>query len=120
MAKNPKLNGVQFGKRLAELRKARGVTQRELAKKIGASQRRIAYYEDPNNKYIPADLLPAILKVLKVSADELLGIKDAKHQLDPDHAALWRKLKKITNLPRKDQKALLQVLDSLLKQNKSK
>ena len=106
---------IGFAKKLAEFRKAKGITQEELAKKIGASQRMVAYYENPANKYIPADLLPKIVKVLKVSTDELLGIKDLKHQLDPEHAALWRRLKKITSLPKKDQKALLQVLDSLLK-----
>jgi len=117
MDKKIKFKDVRFAEKLAECRKARGLTQEELAKRVGTSQRMIAYYEDISNKYIPPDLLPTLVKVLKVSADELLGIKDISHQLDPEQAALWRRLKKITTLSKKDQKALLQVLDSLLKKN---
>lgn len=58
-----------------------------------------------------------LAKTLKVSADELLGMKDIKEQLNPDNAALWRRLKKIEHLPQKDQKALLHYLDALLKKN---
>jgi transcriptional regulator with XRE-family HTH domain len=73
--KNPKFEiGKVFGKKLAEFRKAKGLTQKELAKKIGTSQRMIAYYEG-NSCYVPLNLLPAITKALKVSTDELFGIK---------------------------------------------
>jgi hypothetical protein len=36
---------------------------------------------------------------------------------DPQQAALWRRLKKIESLPKKDQKALLHYLDALVKSN---
>lgn len=47
-----------FGTRMAELRKAAGYTQVELAKQLGISQRMISYYEgraDPP----PTGILPA-------------------------------------------------------------
>jgi len=65
----------------------------------------------------PAHLIEPLAKALKVSSDELLGLKRIKQQLNPEHAALWRRLKKIETLPKKDQKALLHYLDALASKN---
>ena len=104
-----------FGKRLSVLRKARGFTQTELAKKIGVTRRIIVYYES-ESKYPPTHLIIPIAKVLKVSIEELLGLK--KSQLsETNHAALWRRLKKAESLSKRDQKTLLRILDGLLAKN---
>ena len=66
--------------------------------------------------YADGAVLP-IAKALKVSVEELLGIKRLKIQRDPKLAALWRQLKKVEVLPKKDQKALLHYLDVLVKKN---
>lgn len=50
---------ASFGERLAQLRKAAGCTQVELAQDLGISQRMVAYYESPNASP-PANLLPRI------------------------------------------------------------
>lgn len=42
----------RFGKRLANLRKAAGYTQQQLADEIGATRRMIAYYESENHRPI--------------------------------------------------------------------
>jgi len=102
-----------FGKRLARLRRASGLTQLELGERIGVSKRVVAYYEGETS-YPPAHLIEPLAKVLKVSTDELLGLKNIKQQHDPEHAALWRRLKKVETLPKKDQKALLHYLDALV------
>lgn len=105
-----------FGKRLADLRRAAGLTQKQLGEKVGVSNRVIFYYEGETT-YPPAHLIEPLAKALNVSTDELLGIKTLKQQRDPQHAALWRRLKKIETLPKKDQKALLHYLDALVKKN---
>ncbi|MEK6697714.1 MAG: helix-turn-helix transcriptional regulator [Nitrospirota bacterium] len=105
-----------FGKRLASLRKELGLTQTELGEKVGVSCRVIAYYEGETH-YPPAHLIEPLAKALKVSTDELLGVKLIKQQRDPQHAALWRRLKKIESLPKRDQKALLHYLDALVQKN---
>src|SRR4030067_3232599 len=92
-----------FGERLADLRKAMGLTQKQLGEKVGVSNRVIAYYEGETD-YPPAHLVEPLAKALKVSSDELLGLKRIKQQLNPEHAALWRRLKKIETLPKRDQK----------------
>jgi transcriptional regulator with XRE-family HTH domain len=105
-----------FGERLADLRKAMGLTQKQLGEKVGVSYRVIAYYEGETD-YPPAHLIEPLAKALKVSSDELLGLKKIKQQLNPEHAALWRRLKKIETLPKRDQKALLHYLDALVSKN---
>jgi len=109
---------LDFGKRLAQLRKAKGFTQTELGGKIGVSKRVIAYYEGETN-YPPAHLLIPIAKALKISVDELLGLKKSEVS-DTNHAALWRRLKKAEQLSTKDRKALLDFIDALLVRSKTK
>lgn len=108
--------GETFGQRLAKFRKAKGFTQAELAKYTGISPRMIAYYE-AQTKHLPANYLPVISKTLKVSTDELLGLKYLKDDLKPKNVKLWKRLRLIDNLPPKDQKVLIHYLDTLLEKN---
>ena len=54
------------------------------------------------------------------TTDELLGIKGVKQQREMQHTALWRRLKKIEGLPKRDRKALLHYLDAHLKKLRRK
>lgn len=108
-----------FNKRLAALRKARGLTQEELGKKVGVSKRVITYYET-KSKYPPTHLIAPLSKALGVTTDDLLGLKGIKVDLDPEHAALWRRLKKVESLSVRDKKALFHYLNLLLKKSRSK
>lgn len=107
-----------FGKRLAQLRRAKGLTQTELGKRVRVSQRVITYYER-DAEHPPTHLLIPIAKVLKISVDELLGLKNIKLS-DTNHARFWGKLKKAEHLSRKDKKSLLDYLDALTIRSKSK
>jgi len=107
-----------FGKRLAQMRRAKGVTQVELAKKIGVSQRVIAYYEGETN-FPPAQLLMPIAKALRISVDELLGSKKIKLS-DTNHIRFWNKLKKAETLSEGDKKSLLNIIDGLIAKSKAK
>ncbi len=69
--------------------------------------------------YPPAHLLEPLAKALKVSVEELLGIKAVKEKRDPHQAALWRRLSKAETLPKGDKKALLHYLDALVKKKGS-
>jgi len=70
MAKGDMAQG--FGSRLAELRKAAGYTQTQLADALGISQRMVAYYESIEDNPLVRILL-LLSETLGVSADELLG-----------------------------------------------
>jgi transcriptional regulator with XRE-family HTH domain len=79
-----------FGQRLAEMRRASGLTQVQLGEKVGVSNRVIHYYDGETN-YPPAHLIEPLAKALNVSVEELLGVKAIKQQCDPQHATLWRR-----------------------------
>ncbi len=120
MKRKPKVNvNGDFSKRLATFRTSRAITQKELAEKIGTSQRMIAYYEGPSN-YIPLVLLPHIAKTLRISVDELLGLKQPKDEFVPQNARLWRKLRAIDGLAPKDQKAVVHYIEALLAKQSSR
>jgi transcriptional regulator with XRE-family HTH domain len=103
-----------FGERLVDLRKKRGLSQVELAQKIGSTQRAISYYEVVA-AFPPAEILVQIAKALRVSTDELLGLRQLKETngQDRDHLKLWRKFRKILDLPEKDQRAISRMIQSL-------
>jgi transcriptional regulator with XRE-family HTH domain len=65
---------VGFGRRLATVRQGQGLTQAELGKAVGVSQRVIAYYETESQQS-PGALLAELAQALRVSTDELLGLK---------------------------------------------
>lgn len=115
MKNKPKLAPESFGKRIAAFRKQKGITQEELALKAGTTQRVIAYYEG-ETQHIPANLLLPIAKALKISIDELVGLKK-EDAGSAEHAALWRKLKKAESLSPKDQKAVAHYIETLLRAN---
>ena len=84
-----------FGERLAAIRKERGVTQAQLGEAVGVSIV-IAYYETESDQP-PGALLVDICKTLRVSADELLGIKTPKEPRDPKNARLMNRSSGLPN-----------------------
>ena len=102
-----------FGKRLAMLRKQSGLTTQQLASRIGASLRSVHYYEK-QSKFPPAHLLPKLANELNVTIEEMLGVKPTKTTFDPKQASLWRNLKKAQHLSKKDQRILIDLINSLV------
>jgi len=104
-----------FGPRLATLRKARGLTQVQLAALAGTTQRAISYYENDDG-IPPAAALIDLSKALRVSSDELLGLKRAKAapvEDDAETRRLWKRFQMVTQLPEKDQRAVIRLIHSL-------
>lgn len=108
------MKAESFGQRLRRVRTAKGITQIEMANKIGVSQRMMVYYEK-TAEYPPAKFIPLMARLLKVPADELLGLKEMK-KLDPEkNLRLWNKLKKVEKLNKADQKVITKMIDALEK-----
>ncbi len=105
---------------MAELRKARNITQVQLAQTLGTTQRAITYYENEAD-YPPVDAIIRLADALGVSADELLGMKNGKttkgrsEQDDPNVRRLWKKFRQVTRLPHKDQRTVIRLINSLAK-----
>lgn len=107
-----------FGARLTALRKAAGYTQVELAQVLNTTQRMIAYYESRAEK-APAALLPQMSQTLRVSADELLGIKPLKKNTKPE-TQLHRRLQRIEQLDPKAKRQITQLLDTFIEREELK
>ncbi len=108
--------GSDFGQRLAAIRRERGFTQVQLAEAIGSNQRLVSYYENVAD-YPPAGVIADIARVLKVSTDELLGLKAVridKAKEEPEVRRLWKKFQQILQLPEKDRRAVIRLVNSLV------
>jgi transcriptional regulator with XRE-family HTH domain len=105
-----------IGQRLAQIRKQRGYSQRELAKKMGLIQTLISSYELDHLR-LTAEMLIRFSKALDVGADEILGTASRNNHRQQMQFSLKiaRRLKKIERLPPGQQKALLTNIDMFLK-----
>jgi transcriptional regulator with XRE-family HTH domain len=107
-----------FGQRLTELRMARGLTQVQLAEKVGSSQRAISRYETVA-EFPPTPVLVDLAKALQVTADELLGLRapakpKTKWVEDPETRRTWKKFQQVMALPEKDRRAVIRLINSLV------
>jgi transcriptional regulator with XRE-family HTH domain len=104
----------EFGRRLYELRKVRGLTQVQLAEAIGSSQRAISHYETVA-EYPPPTVIIALAEALQVSTDELLGRKPRSAPKEPaETRRLWRHFRQVLILPEKDRRAIVRMINSLV------
>ena len=71
-----------FGKRLRMLRKEKGLTQVELSKSIGVSDRTLGYYET-EERFPPQDVLENIANYFNVSIDYLMGRTSKSDTIPP-------------------------------------
>ncbi|HQY45812.1 MAG TPA: helix-turn-helix transcriptional regulator [Usitatibacteraceae bacterium] len=108
-----------FGPRLAQLRKAAGISQIALAAEIGVSQRMMAYYESPT-AHPPANLLAAIARSLGVSIDALLGVESSRRRAKATDTRMQRRLQQIEKLPPAERRQILQMLDALIERGQLK
>ena len=104
-----------LGPRLARLRKERGLTQVELAKKMGIIQVLISDYENEKLRPNP-DVLVQYALALGVTTDQILGLgKPPKPpELSTVGRRLLRRLQQFDKLPKRDQDALLRTIDAFL------
>ena len=70
------LNRLIIGERIKERRKAKGLTQENLAKKLGVTRQIISYYE--TSRIPSAGDLAFLAKELDTTTDYLLGLSDVK------------------------------------------
>lgn len=105
---------VRLGQRLAEQRKARGITQVQLAERLGVAQQTLAHYEGGTVR-IGVETLAQAAEVLETTLEELLGTqaKRSPGKRGPQ-PKIAQQLQRIQKLPAAEQRAIVKVLDAVL------
>lgn len=99
--------------RLREVRKRRSLTQVELAEQMGMRQALLSDYERGRLR-LHGGLVVAFAKVLRVTADELLGIKAPARNGVVHDRRFVRRLEQIDQLPKSEKQVLLKTIDRFL------
>lgn len=105
-----------FGQRLVETREAAGMSQRDLADKLGITQRALSWWEREPVALKP-EQLTALAEALNVTADFLLG-RGVKKQRGPGPTGKAKKVfEDVSKLPRHQQKKIIDVVESFVAQH---
>jgi transcriptional regulator with XRE-family HTH domain len=107
---------VEMGGRIAQLRKACGLTQVQLAEVLGVAQQTLQAYE-AGARRIPVSTLPLLARTLGVSLEVLFGeeVKASRGKRGP--APQWQQhMERISALPKTQQRFVIQVIESVLAQ----
>lgn len=104
-----------LGSRIRRYRLEQGLTQTQLGKLVGVSQRVVAYYE-VKGVSPPPELLTRIADALKVSIEALFGRKKGSGggTSEPTrNVRRQRHIKRLDELPAADRKAIFRIIDAL-------
>lgn len=107
-----------IGSRIANIRKKLGLTQIDLAERIGIQRTQVTDYEI-GRLHLSDEMVIRFAIALSVSSDLILGLK----KLESDSMAdlkITKRLKAIEELPASDQKKVLQNLDLIIQGIKNK
>lgn len=109
---------IDLGSRITAHRKEQGITQMQLAEILGVSQQAMNSFEKGRRR-LPVSALPPIARALDVSLEQLIG--DGEHTPKAPKKRgpapkLEQQLKRVGALPKAKQRAVMQVLDSMLAQ----
>lgn len=104
----------KFGVHLVELRKAAGLSQNQLADKLGVTQSNISFWEQWD-KPPRGEVLPKLAEALGVSMDELLNFKAPRPKAGPK-GKVREAFEAVSKLPRRQQEHVLKVVNALVAQ----
>jgi transcriptional regulator with XRE-family HTH domain len=114
----PASEDARIGARLKEARLARGLDQKALAAKLGMDQPVLLRYERRVFR-LPSAVLVQIARALKISTDEILGLKETKASVVVQDRRFLKRLSAIDALPERQKDALLTTIDGLLRHKAS-
>jgi len=106
--------GTEFGERLSKMRQSAGLTQTQLAEKVGVSQKVVTYWER-ESVGLKADQLILVAEALSVSVDSLLGRPAPKSKGGPV-GKTRQVFEQVSTLPRRQQERITGVVEALIAQ----
>jgi transcriptional regulator with XRE-family HTH domain len=113
MGRPTKAPRTAFGERLVHARQEAGLTQQQLADKLGTSQRVIAHWERSRVE-LRAEHLAALADILGVTTDFLLGREHQKRRGNGPMGRVRRVLEGVSRLPRHRQQKIIEVVEAMM------
>jgi transcriptional regulator with XRE-family HTH domain len=113
--KQSEIERSAFGERLFKTRRARGISQTELGKRVGISRRMVCHYEGNAPEGPPLTTLNKIAEALNVTVSYLLGESTQKAIKDDVKPILQKHFRIIQEMPTKEQKKVLEYVEMLKK-----
>jgi transcriptional regulator with XRE-family HTH domain len=108
---------ASFGKKLSECRKAKGLTQQEVAKQLNTVHTVIGRYERDEMKPT-IDVIKKLSAIMGTTVGYLLGeTEDVNAFRDPE---MLKRINEINNLPEEEKKCVLFALDAMLRDSKTR
>jgi len=104
------------GLRLTELRQAAGLTQIQLADKLGVHPSNIGFWELSGTPP-RGEVLPKMAHALSVSVDALLGVTPPKPKRQAAKGRLQLVFETASKLPRRQQQKIVEVVEALVAQH---
>lgn len=104
-----------LGLRLTELRQAAGLTQAQLAERIGVHPSNIGFWELSGTPP-RGEVLPKLTHALGVSVDEFLGVTPPKPKKQAAKGRLQSVFESASKLPRRQQQKIAEVVEALVAQ----
>jgi len=101
-----------FGERLVATREEAGLNQRELAERLGITQRALSWWEREPVALKP-EQIAAMAAALGVSTDHLLGTNNVKKRGGPIGKAR-RVFEAVSKLPRHQQQKIIDVVETFV------
>lgn len=107
-----------LGERLAQAREQAGISQKDLAAKLGITQPAVAFWER-SAANIRSDVLTKIAQALETSVDNLLGTPAQKRRAAVAAAPMGKSrqaFEAVSKLPRRQQDKIIDVVNALVAQ----
>jgi len=104
-----------LGNRIAQARKARNITQQQLADHLGIAQQTLANYEVARLR-LPTSMLPQLSEILGRTPDELLGYEAKPKPKHRPVSRLDKQIERVRQLPRSKQQVLMDIMEGFLSQ----
>jgi transcriptional regulator with XRE-family HTH domain len=105
-----------LGQRLAELREATGLTQVQLAGRVGVHPSNIGFWELSGTPP-RGEVLPKLAEVLGVSVDVLLGVTPPKPKRQAAKGRLQLVFESAAKLPRRQQEKIVEVVEAMVEKH---
>jgi transcriptional regulator with XRE-family HTH domain len=105
-----------IGERVSRIRKSQGLTQKQLAEKMGIKRSLVTDYETGRLR-LNGEVIVRFALALAVSADLILGLSDSDALPQQPDLKVTRRLREIDGLPQHQKKSLMLTIDAYLKAN---